>query len=52
MKRIRDMSDEEVRAEYEFLRKAYDQADRDDAPLLTLMWAEEEDEDINPLDLN
>lgn len=50
---LSDLTDEEARAEGELLRAEHDEADRLAAPLRAICWAEaEEEEDINPLDLN
>ena len=43
MKRIEDMSNEELCAELEFLLAETEPADCEAAPRLTLTWAEEED---------
>lgn len=50
-RRLSDLTDEEARAEAEALRPAREKADREAAHLRAICWAEE-DEDINPLDLN
>ncbi|MFA6447193.1 MAG: hypothetical protein WCW31_02950 [Patescibacteria group bacterium] len=51
-RRLSELTDEEVRIEVEALREAYDEADRDDAPLLALCWAEEDDDLNSPVPIN
>lgn len=38
-----EMTDEEARAEFEQLRAKFEEADRDDAPLLAICWHDDDE---------